>query len=139
MKKLDVIDATNGEIVPILEKYEGSLKKTLLITFPRTFQAYRFHFIPSEYWKDMNRQRKFFEDLGNRLEFKDMEDWYHIKQVDIEENGGVTLLEVCIRYSFMRTALPRLCCESYFLCIPRAWLGTLQVYIHCKIPRKLER
>ena len=48
--------------------------------------------IPLNYWNNRTNQLKFLNELGKQLEFNQMNDWYNITVKDINENGGVTLL-----------------------------------------------
>ena len=44
------------------------------------------------YWNNKNNQRDFMDQLGNRLKYKEMNAWYGVAIKQIDENGGVTLL-----------------------------------------------
>lgn len=52
--------------------------------------------VPRHYWDNIDNQRKFLEDIAEKLKIKTMEDWYKItpKQLEI----------ACAPYPFRRTS-----------------------------------
>ena len=78
--------------VTLLNKYGGSPSKLVMAVYDNhQWQQSRFNTQPG-YWNNKDNQRNFMDQLGNRLGFKEMDDWYGITAKQIHENGGVTLL-----------------------------------------------
>src|SRR4051794_855917 len=47
---------------------------------------------PQGFWKNRDNQRQFFDWLGTRLGYKEMDDWYNVTQDDIYKHGGSGML-----------------------------------------------
>jgi hypothetical protein len=71
------------------------------------WQPWRFKETKEGYWNDPNEQMKFVEWLWNKLELKDMEDWYNIKKEDIDELGGNNFFE------YFGNSVRRMVCSCY--------------------------
>lgn len=49
---------------------------------------------PSGFWNDKKNHRIFLEELGKKLGFANVEDWYKVKKTDITQNGGSKLFRL---------------------------------------------
>lgn len=47
---------------------------------------------PRNYWKDVENQRRFITEIGEKLGVKKIEDWYNVSRNDIMKQGGRALL-----------------------------------------------
>ena len=89
----------------LLQKYGQSMSKLLIAVFPDLhFDASKFKKVPQAYWKSLENQRGFMEDLGRRLGFKegDMEAWHGVTLKILIDHGGKGILQ---RYN---SSLPKL-------------------------------
>lgn len=66
------------------------------------WRVWRFKAVPNGYWLDSKNCRKFFEDVGQELGVKQMEDWYTVLAEDVEHCGGTTVLR-----SLFQGSLPK--------------------------------
>eukprot|EP01114_Cavostelium_apophysatum_P016753 TRINITY_DN4827_c0_g2_i1.p1 TRINITY_DN4827_c0_g2~~TRINITY_DN4827_c0_g2_i1.p1 ORF type:complete len:353 (+),score=89.68 TRINITY_DN4827_c0_g2_i1:51-1109(+) len=55
----------------------------------------------AQYWK-LSDQRRFFDELGKKLQYKQWEDWYQLTPKQIEENGGGEILKFYYKASIPR-------------------------------------
>ena len=63
----------------LLSKYQGSPSKLLEAIFPQDdWKLWLFEETPKGFWADVKNHRNFLEWLGNKLEFKNKEDWYKL-------------------------------------------------------------
>ena len=53
---------------------------------------WKFKSVPSGYWSDKKHQLEFMTYLGEKLGFKNMDDWYLVRRSDFAEHGGIGLL-----------------------------------------------
>jgi hypothetical protein len=75
--------------------YGNSLVKALEDVYPH-HKWLGWKFDPngiSRYWDSKTNQKDFLDWLSNKLNFKNMEDWYSITVKQIAENGGRRLLQ----------------------------------------------
>ena len=78
--------------VSLLNKYGWSRSKLVMAVYD-TLQWQQSHFNTQQgYWNNKNNQRDFMDQLGNRLEYKEINAWHTVTAKQIHENGGVTLL-----------------------------------------------
>ena len=64
--------------VTLLDKYGGSPSKLVMAVYDNhQWQQSRFN-TQHGYWNNKDNQRNFMDQLGNRLGFKEMDDWYGI-------------------------------------------------------------
>src|SRR3954468_6942458 len=54
---------------------------------------WRFEQKPPGFWENQGNQKQFFDWLGSKLGYKEMDDWYKITQEDIFKYGGRGLLK----------------------------------------------
>jgi hypothetical protein len=90
----------------IMAIYGNSISQLLKSVYPeylRTFNFYdnyqrhpwdihKFQRVPQKHWKDLAHQRTFMDDLGRKLGFTSLDDWYNIRVRSINEHGGRGLL-----------------------------------------------
>lgn len=48
--------------------------------------------IPDGFWKNIENQRIFFDWVGKKLNITKWQDWYNVSLLDIQKNGGHTLI-----------------------------------------------
>src|SRR5690348_12861840 len=71
----------------------NSIPSALQTAFPEhTWMFWKFLRVPHGYWKVTENQRKFVDWLGQKLEYKSLDDWYNVTQEDIHKHGGTRLL-----------------------------------------------
>lgn len=83
----------------ILKEYNNSWIKLLSEVYPEfSWDPLKFTRTPQGYWNSLDHQRKFLDNLGSLLGFKEgeRESWYRISKKTIVDNGGSAILE---RYS----------------------------------------
>src|SRR5438132_981027 len=52
----------------------------------------KFQKVPKYFWSKGQNQKQFFDWLGTHLGYKEMEDWYNVRQENIHKCGGKELL-----------------------------------------------
>src|SRR5689334_18500289 len=79
----------------LLLYFNDSLSTALQSIFPNhIWQTWKFNeSVESGFWDTIKNSRKFMDNLGKKLEYKSIEDWYKIKEKDIQDNQGGTLLK----------------------------------------------
>lgn len=101
-----IIEIEESGGATITTKYGRSLKKMVTAVFPGPFIYYLalswldedfesvkfFEKSPNEYWNDPNRQRQFLTQFARRNQVKEPKDWGKITLRQIEEAGGVGIL-----------------------------------------------
>ena len=79
----------------LLDNYfDGSMYQLFSSLYPN-HSWYKWNFsqrIESSFWDNKNNQRDFMDQLGNRLEYKEINAWYGVTKKQIQENGGLSLL-----------------------------------------------
>jgi hypothetical protein len=64
-----------------MQKYMDSPYQLLSTVFPEhDWLPWKFGHTPKGYWENMKNQRLFVDWAGNRLNIKEMSDWYKVKQ-----------------------------------------------------------
>jgi hypothetical protein len=77
----------------LLEKYGDSPSELVISVYSQHKWRESWFNLKPRYWDDRVNQREFLDRLGHQLEFKKMEDWYHITAKQIEHmKGGYSLL-----------------------------------------------
>jgi len=78
----------------ILENYYSkSIRRALRTIYPEyNWIETKFLHVSKNYWKDLENQKNFLEEIGKKLNITKLEDWYGVKYDDIEKKGGRTLL-----------------------------------------------
>lgn len=78
------------------DRFQGSMLKVLSTLFPETeWHAWKFKHqnVPHRYWKDINNQRKFFDQLGRDIGIQSLDDWYtKLSSKLMKTHGASTLL-----------------------------------------------
>jgi hypothetical protein len=65
----------------------------LVEVFPEhNWKLWQFKQTPTHFWVEAGNVKSYMAWLGEKLGFKEMEDWYKIKQSDLLENGASELL-----------------------------------------------
>ena len=79
----------------LIDIYKNDYKALLSAIYPHhNWNIDRLKYKPIHYWKSIENQRKFLDQLFVKLQLKDLSDWLVInKQKVITENGGSTLLK----------------------------------------------
>jgi hypothetical protein len=80
----------------LLERYGGSSKRLLSQVYPQFTSQ-----IPRSHWLDIQNQRDFLDELGTKLGFKTLEDWYKLSVKHLQQNGANSLLW-CYGYSKLK-------------------------------------
>ena len=79
----------------ILSVYGASPSKVLQSTFTDyKWKPWKFLQVPKGFWDDINNRREYLHQLGTRLGYKNMEDWYKISRRDLTKNDGGGLLDI---------------------------------------------
>lgn len=75
--------------------FNGSLFKALQSIYPdHEWHPWKLRQkLPIGYFNDIENQRFFFDWLGKKLNFLNMQDWYSINREEILKNGGGNLLQ----------------------------------------------
>lgn len=74
--------------------YQDSLIAALQDLYPQyDWEVWRFGKVPSNFWQDVDNQKRFWTLLGKKKGFKSFDDWYNISYEDIVQNGGATILK----------------------------------------------
>jgi len=78
----------------VLSHYKGSLSALLAAVYPDfEWDPLRFDRSPRNYWKSLDNQRRFLEQLGPKLGVKEgLDGWYSVSNLSVLENGGSGLL-----------------------------------------------
>lgn len=73
--------------------YNDSLYSALKTLYPEhTWLPWRFKQLPRGFWNDKQNHKKFFDWLGEKLGYKQLDDWYNVTSEQITSNGGTGLL-----------------------------------------------
>lgn len=84
----------------LLNRYNSSLSEALMAVYPEhPWDVSRFSKKPQNYWASMENQRRYFEELGEKMCFAkgDYAQWYSVTTQTIIKHGGGALLS---RYSY---------------------------------------
>ena len=77
----------------LLKYHDNSLTKAIMAIYPEyTWKPWRFQKISSGLWNDRKVQRYFMDDLGKKLNYRELDDWYLISKAEIADHGGGSLL-----------------------------------------------
>jgi len=91
----------------------GCLSSALRLAYPEMVW-YNWKFsnmtVPRRFWEDISNHRLYLDELFNVLQLKRMDDWYQVKRLDLEVNGGGSLISVYYRKSLCRM-LQTIYCE----------------------------
>lgn len=88
----------------LLTKY-GSVVKIIVKLYPdHPWEIWKFNCVGKHFWADKSNQLKFMLQLGEKLNFESMDDWYKITRADIIDSGGSRLLQI-YRSSPARTVM----------------------------------
>ena len=101
-------DLTKKGASVVLSRHGNSLSKTLINLYPKhDWQPWKFEVIPRGLWDDPKIQRSFFDSYMKEAGFKNMEDWYNVKESDIRDKGGSSLL------SYHKNSLAKALAEAF--------------------------
>lgn len=79
---------------PLRRIYKNSMYNTLVSVYPnQDWPIWKFNRVPSGQWDDLNQQRQFMDMVAQKLGLKSMDDWYYVKQSQIKQLGGASLLQ----------------------------------------------
>jgi hypothetical protein len=74
-------------------KYNNSPPALLTTLFPEyEWLPWKFAHTVSNFWDNVNNQRKFMDWATSHMKMKDLSDWYNITQREYSQFGGLTLL-----------------------------------------------
>jgi len=95
----------------LIQQYENSTLKLISTCFPElnlTVPKKKSH--PWGYWKNVDNQRNFLNELATKLNIKDLSDWYTVSNTQIISHGGYGLLNYhrCSLLRMLRTAFPQM-------------------------------
>jgi hypothetical protein len=77
----------------LLMRYDMSPSSMLMTCFTNiNWLPWKFETISRRYWENSSNQRQFFDYLAEKYAINSTEDWYEMKQEDIMDNGGSSLL-----------------------------------------------
>lgn len=80
----------------LLHAYNDSPFSIMTAHFPKIeWLEWQFSSVPRSFWRDHANCRRFMEHLGEKLAFKNQEDWYQLKSEMLEDNRGSPLLFKC--------------------------------------------
>ena len=74
----------------ILTCYQNNIKPLLISIYPH----FPWHFVPKEYFKSIEKQREFMDDLFIKLNLNSLDDWLVVPIYKIEMNGGRKLMSI---------------------------------------------
>jgi hypothetical protein len=79
----------NGHTMRILNQYyRGSILRALQCVYPQyPWQLPIGKHDPKGYWKDLKKQREFFEQFAKQMNFQRPGDWYQVKTQHVIESG----------------------------------------------------
>eukprot|EP01114_Cavostelium_apophysatum_P003599 TRINITY_DN1359_c0_g1_i1.p1 TRINITY_DN1359_c0_g1~~TRINITY_DN1359_c0_g1_i1.p1 ORF type:complete len:535 (+),score=93.88 TRINITY_DN1359_c0_g1_i1:146-1750(+) len=92
--QLNASDFSSHGGAALLSHFGGSLTSLLKAVYPDHKWASEAPKKEEGHWKSLEVQRKFLDDLAKKLKIERLEDWYRVKNSDIEENGGYGLLNM---------------------------------------------
>lgn len=77
----------------LLEYYDSSVYETLSAAFPdHQWKSWRFSKVSNGFWRKLENQRGFFEDVSQELSIKTPEDWYQCTSAQLVARFGVETL-----------------------------------------------
>jgi hypothetical protein len=77
-----------------IELHYGSLYRSLQSNYPEySWQRNRFNQTPSDPYKTIHHQRRFFDRLANQLNITKPEDWYNVNTSSISKKGAGIILQ----------------------------------------------
>lgn len=83
----DVLD--HGGFILLKNYYSFSLCKMLQSIHPHfKFRFWKFQHVGSNSWKSKKNQKEYLDWLFEKLQLKDKEDWYSVKENDVIRHGG---------------------------------------------------
>lgn len=87
--------------------YKSSLMNVLLETFPDfAWQFWRLDRTPKGFWNNDNNLRAYLDWLGERLNYKNLDDWYRVEYTDFKENFGGGLVSAYTVREILAKAYP---------------------------------
>ncbi len=121
----------------LLKQYDHIPSKLITAVYPEyyhllvllIFNRYKWDIskfvYPPSYWHDLPQQRKFMNDLAEKLNISSTEDWYRVTAKTIQTHGGSGLLD---RYEnspskLLSTLYPEYknSCKEFLISIAREW------------------
>ena len=84
---------SNGGVGLLTHYYKGSPQEFVMTVFPDyDWDQCKFSKVPNGYWQELDNHKHWAEDLGKKLKYTTMENWYNITVEQIHKNGGKGLL-----------------------------------------------
>lgn len=78
----------------LLNRYNNSLIETLKVNYPeQSWDLSKFEHIQKGFWSNIQNQREFFDQLGQKLQIREPEDWLQLRVADVNKMGGSGLLK----------------------------------------------
>eukprot|EP00026_Physarum_polycephalum_P002945 Phypoly_transcript_02954.p1 GENE.Phypoly_transcript_02954~~Phypoly_transcript_02954.p1 ORF type:complete len:796 (+),score=103.49 Phypoly_transcript_02954:213-2600(+) len=78
----------------LAQKYKNRASSVVMDIFhSHEWEPWLFQQLPPDFWDSREILLRFMHNLGDKLGYKTMEDWYQITSKDIRENGGKDLLQ----------------------------------------------
>jgi len=86
-EKYFVLSHSGGAMIE--NYYNGSISKMLADIYPEyDWDVRKFTQAPNGYWNDDQNCREFLEELGAKLGYKEMDDWYQLSNRELAMHGG---------------------------------------------------
>jgi hypothetical protein len=87
----------------ILHHYDRSIRWALLDIYKDTnWQPWRFDSLPHRYWDELEHRIQYMEYIRDRMNFNNgMEDWYSIREEDIDSHGFSKFYDRWVGYAVM--------------------------------------
>ncbi|KAF2072033.1 hypothetical protein CYY_006644 [Polysphondylium violaceum] len=77
----------------LIKVFQDSVYSFLCDLYPNyNWEPWMFERAPKKFWGDLNNQKIYINWLGNKLGFKNYNQWYGISKADFVDNNGATLL-----------------------------------------------
>jgi hypothetical protein len=84
------IQQNGGEI--LLQLHKHSTSTLLRSIYPQHSKLFRYHGVPSNYWKTVQNRREYFDWVAEILSLNSLDDWYGVSKSKIQKLGGDELL-----------------------------------------------
>jgi hypothetical protein len=92
--KLQLKDLVDNGGSFFVEKHRNSLPKIMQSIYPDVeWLPWKFDRFSKGFWNDPQSQRSFFDWLGRKLGYKDINDWCNLNLDLIQKNGGAVLMQ----------------------------------------------
>jgi hypothetical protein len=90
----------------LLQKYNGSIQKTIESIFPEhSWIVWKFRQVPKGFWNNPIHQADYIEWLSKQLCISHLDDWYRVSYYQIQQLAPITLI---IRYHGLVNLLPKI-------------------------------